>query len=47
MAILDRFYGKGTVLHVKGVNKVGSEVKLYSYYFSNNESNDINVTGIL
>ena len=26
---------------------VRSEIKLYSYYFSNNVSNEINVTGIL
>ena len=33
--------------YVKGVKKVRSEVKLYSYHFSNNVSNDIYVTGIL
>ena len=32
---------------IKGVKKVRSNVKLYSFYFSNNESNDINVTAIL
>ena len=32
---------------VKGFKKVHSKVKLYSYYFSNNVSNDINVSGIL
>ena len=34
-------------VYLKGVKKVCSEVKLYSYSFSNNVSNDINVTGIL
>ena len=30
--------------HVKGFKKVRSAIKLYSYYFSYNMSNDINVT---
>ena len=32
---------------IKDVKKVGSTIKLCSYYFSYNESNDINVTRIL
>ena len=32
---------------IKGVKKVLSAIKLCSYYFSHNVSNDINVTGIL
>ena len=32
---------------IKGVKKVHSAIKLCSYYFSFNKSNDINVTGIL
>ena len=34
------------VTHLKGIKKVRSEVKLYCYYFSNNVSDDINVTEI-
>ena len=33
--------------HIKGVKKVRSAIKLCSYYFSHDVSNDINVTGIL
>ena len=35
------------VLYLKGVKKVRSAIKLCSYHFSYNVSNDINVTGIL
>ena len=32
---------------VKGVKKVRSAIELCSYYFSDNVTNDINVTGVL
>ena len=34
-------------IHVKGVKKVCSTIKLCSYYFGHYVSYDINVTGIL
>ena len=36
-----------TFPYLKGVKKVGSAIKLCSYYISCNVSNDIKVTGIL
>ena len=35
------------ILHLKGVKKVRSAIKLCSYYFSHYVSNDTSVTGIL
>ena len=42
VAILDRFYCKGTVLHVKGVKKVHSEVNLYIIQYNNSIGNNNN-----
>ena len=39
--------GLVNLLYVKGVKKVGSAIKLCSYYFSRYVYNYINVTGIL
>ena len=36
--------GKGYIKYLKGVKKVCSTIKLYSYYFSYKVSNDIIVT---
>ena len=40
-------FSKSKTMKLKGVTKVCSAIKLFSYYFSYNVSLDINFTGIL